>query len=412
MAMTKTDNDRLTLVESDAPMGVIMRNHHWIPAALSEKLIEDGAPLRVRLLGEDFVAFRATDGRVGFFDEACPHRGASLALARNEDNALRCLYHGWKFRVDGEVIEVPTQVEHVREFCKSVPLRHFPVREAGGIVWVWLGEGSGPPAFPAFEFMGLRPEHYIVHKQIGHFNWLQGVETTMDSAHAGVLHQSHVTNMGGLSLAAKNQAPVYEIEDQSYGFRYAGIRTLDDGTRYVRVNSFVLPWFGVIAPREFYPGSAVFFSIPIDNEHSTYWTVRYRLDAPLEKDEMTTFTDAADWPPAVPGGPETNWGQDRELMRRGHFTGFPQHLTTEDLVIITSQKPIVNRTREFLNSGDGALIRLRRQLLNALAASAGGAIPSPDDAINYANIRGVSGVLQAGTAWQKLCDNDEGLQRR
>ncbi|MFM9887801.1 MAG: Rieske 2Fe-2S domain-containing protein [Burkholderiales bacterium] len=404
MAMTKADNDRLTLVENDAPMGVMMRERHWIPAALSEKLLADGAPLRVRLLGGDFVAFRATDGRVGFFDEACPHRGASLALARNEDNALRCLYHGWKFRVDGEVVEVPTQVEHVRDFCKSVPLRHFPVREAGGIVWVWLGRAGVPPAFPQFEFMGLEREHYIVHKQVGHFNWLQGVETTMDSAHAGVLHQSHVANMGGLSLAAKNQAPVYAIENRPYGFRYAGIRTLADATSYVRVNAFVLPWYGVIAPRELYPGSAVFFSVPIDNEHSTYWTVRYRLDAPIEKDSMTTFSDAADWPPAVPGGPENNWGQDRELMRRGHFTGFPQHLTTEDLVIITSQKPIVDRTREFLNSGDGALIRLRRQLLDAVEAFVTGTtVSSPKpDAIDYGKVRGVSGLLRPGEDWRGL----------
>jgi phthalate 4,5-dioxygenase len=125
-----------------------------------------------------------------------------------------------------------------------------------------------------------------------------------------------------------------------------------------------MPWYGVIAPRELpYEGGATFFAVPIDDENSTYWTVRYRVDQPIEKDAVTSFSDPADWPPAVPGDAGNNWGQDRELMRRGHFTRFPQHLTTEDLAIVTSQGPIVDRTKKFLNSGDGALVRLRRLLL-------------------------------------------------
>ncbi|MSQ72091.1 MAG: aromatic ring-hydroxylating dioxygenase subunit alpha [Betaproteobacteria bacterium] len=386
-------------------MGAMMKQHHWMPAALSEKLEADGAPLRIRLLGENYVAFRATDGRVGFFDEACPHRGASLALARNEDNALRCIYHGWKFDVGGTTVAVPTQVQNVREFCDSVPLAHYPAREAAGIVWVWLGSGAHAPQFPDFEFTALPPEHRVVHKQVGHFNWLQAVETTMDSAHAGVLHQSHVASMGTLALAADNQAPVYEIETRPHGFRYAGIRALADGSRYVRINSFVLPWYGIIAPRQSpYAGGAVFFVIPIDNEHSTYWTVRYRVDAPIEKDAVTLFSDAADWPPAVPGTAENNWGQDRSLMRQGHFTGFPQHLTTEDLVIVTSQGPIVDRTKEYLNSGDGALVRLRRVLLQALGEFMDEDSRAEDSRgkVEYHALRGVAGVVPAGEDWRTI----------
>ena len=160
MALTKSENERLTQVEGEAPMGQWLRREHWIPFAISGKLVADGAPLRVRLLGEDFVAFRATDGRVGLFDERCPHRGASLALARNEHNALRCIYHGWQFGVDGRTLDVPTQAGDKEAFCRDVPLRHYPVREGGGIAWVWLGEqgrkGATPPAFPDFEFMRSR----------------------------------------------------------------------------------------------------------------------------------------------------------------------------------------------------------------------------------------------------------------
>ncbi len=401
MSLTREENDRLTRVGPGTAMGSMMRQGHWIPAALSEKLVADGTPLRVRLLGENYVAFRSTDGRIGFFDEACPHRGASLALARNEDNSLRCIYHGWKFHVSGVTVEVPTQASHAAEFCKGVPLVHYPAREAGGIVWVWLGSGKDAPRFPDFEFTRIPASNRVVYKQTGNFNWLQAVETTMDSAHAGVLHQSHVASMT-LSLAAESQAPAYEIEPAPGGFRYAGIRPLPDGSRYVRVNTFVLPWYGVIAPRQSpYQGGAVFFAIPIDDENSTYWTVRYRMDGPIEKDAITLFSDPADWPPAVPGDASNNWGQDRELMRNGHFTGFPQHITTEDLVIATSQGPIVDRTREYLNSGDGALVRLRRVLLQAID-DVDSETRAPNSLVDYSTLRGFAGVIPAGGDWRTL----------
>jgi len=401
MPLTKEENDRLTRVGRGTPMGGMMRQNHWIPAALSEKLVADGTPLRVRLLGDSYVAFRSTDGRVGFFDEACPHRGASLALARNEDNALRCIYHGWKFDVSGAAVEVPTQAHNAAEFCKGVPLGHYRTHEAGGIVWVWLGSGKEAPRFPDFEFTRIPASNRVVYKQTGNFNWLQAVETTMDSAHAGVLHQSHVTSMT-LALAAESQAPVYEIEPRSCGFRYAGVRSLPDGSRYVRINTFVLPWYGVVAPRQSpYQGGAVFFTIPIDDENSTYWSVRYRMDGPIEKDAITLFSDPADWPPAVPGDASDNWGQDRALMRNGHFSGFPQHITTEDLVIATSQGPIVDRTKEYLNSGDGALVRLRRVLLQAVGDFNEG-IDSANSQVDYASLRGFAGVLPAESDWRTL----------
>lgn len=413
MPLTREQNERLTRVEGAAPMGRWLRHAHWMPFAIAGKLQADGAPLRVRLLGENFVAFRSTDGRVGFFDEHCPHRGASLALARNEDNALRCLYHGWKFAVDGRVVEVPTQRRDMDTFCRDVPLRHYPIREAGGILWVWLGlqqlapqarRQAIPPPFPDFEFLHLPADHYVVHKQVGHFNWVQAVETTMDSAHAGVLHQSHTAGMT-LARLAEDQAPEYEIENRPYGFRYAGIRHLQDGKRYVRVNAFALPWYGIIAPRTSpYIGGNVFFAVPIDDEHSTYWTVRYRVDGPIERDPMITFDDPDDWPPRVPGTPENHWGQDRALMKRGHFTGFPQHLTTEDLVIAESQGPILDRTREYLNAGDAALVRLRRQLLDAVAAYEAAPDAPFVARVEYHRLRGVGSMLGQGEDWRGMHD--------
>jgi phthalate 4,5-dioxygenase len=403
--LTREENDLLTKVSNGAPMGAMLRQYWWIPAALSEKLVADGTPLRVRLFGERYVAFRGTDGKIGFFDEACPHRGVSLALARNEDNALRCIYHGWKFGIDGACVEIPTQVGDQAETCRKVKLGHYPVREAAGIVWVWLGSGDNPPLFPAVEFAGCGAGQVVPTKQTGNFNWLQGVETTMDSAHLGVLHQTSLKGLGAIANAAVNQAPVYELEEEAYGFRYAAIRTLGKGQRYARVNCFVLPWYGVISPPQIDDaGGTVFFTVPIDDENSTYWSVPYRTSGGLPQDSFTVFSDAASWPPAVPGGPDDNWGQDRELMKRGHFTGFPQHLTTEDLAVITSQGPIVDRTKEFLNTGDGAVVRVRRLLLQSVREFMAGEVPrlARHEAIAYPTIRPFATMLDEGVDWRPV----------
>src|SRR5437868_2398702 len=149
--LSKEDNELLTRVEGDAPMRRMLQQHHWVPAVRAARLLPDGKPVAVRLFGRDFVAFRSTDGQVGFFDQYCPHRRANLVLARNEDNGLRCIFHGWKFDVTGQAVETPTQARNAEEFRKRARVRSFPAREAGGIVWAWLGEGAAPPRFPDFE---------------------------------------------------------------------------------------------------------------------------------------------------------------------------------------------------------------------------------------------------------------------
>src|SRR5579872_4697220 len=140
--LSAEQNDLLTRVEGQAPMGRMIRDYHWIPAMRAGRLAkESGAPTRARLLGRNYVIFRAEDGRLGCFDEACPHRGTSLMLARQEGSAIRCIFHGWSFDVSGKVLEVPTQWTKPEVFAAQVKLNHYPVREAGGILWVWLGKG-------------------------------------------------------------------------------------------------------------------------------------------------------------------------------------------------------------------------------------------------------------------------------
>ena len=407
--LSQEDNDLLTRVEGDAPMGRMIRQHWWVPAALSVKLVADGAPQRVRLFGMNYVAYRATDGRVGFIDEACPHRGASMALARNEDNALRCIYHGWKFSVDGRTVAVPTQPQNEAEYCKRVPLKHYPVREEAGIVWVWIGEGAAtgvtPPVFPALPFVGLPEGHVVVFRQRVHANWLQGVETTMDSAHLGVLHQSFLKSMGDIGLSSVNMAPVYHVETKPYGFRYASVRSLPDERIYVRTNSFVLPWYGVISPgSNDRRGGSLFFSVPEDNEHTHYYHITYQQEAPVVRTAAIMPTDPDDWPPLPPGTPDSNWGQNRGVMALGHFTGFPQALGTEDFAVIQSMGPVVDRTKEFLGAGDGAVVQVRRCLMQAVREFMAGQTPALacHDQIDYPRIQPVAGIFQGAADWRAM----------
>jgi phenylpropionate dioxygenase-like ring-hydroxylating dioxygenase large terminal subunit len=402
MAMTHEDNVLLTRVEGQAPMGEMLRDCHWFPAVLSTQLVANGAPRRVQLAGGNYVAFRAANQAVGIFDELCPHRGASLALARNEDNALRCLYHGWKFSVAGEVVEVPTEPRDPRsqkQFCQSVPLRHYPVREIAGIVWVWLGAGT-PAEFPDFEFNHVPDDQIYVVTQNLSYNWVQNIEATVDSAHVGVLHQSWVRNFeAGVSYLAEFQAPVYEMESMPGGFRFAAIRGGGDSPKSFRITQFVLPWYSFIAPEDPPHGDrTVTFTVPVNDTEAVQWMLRYNPFRPLTDSYVNPAPDRANWPPNITAGADASWGQDREAMANGHFTGF-SHVIMEDFAIGISQGKINDRTKEFLSAGDVGVVRMRKLLLDAArnhqqGRSAGG--PPP-----YRKIRTTGGVLEAQTNWRE-----------
>src|SRR5690349_11932978 len=139
MRLSREENDLLCRVEGDAPMGGIMRRH-WLPVCLSDEVAEkDGAPVRSRLLGEDLVAFRNTKNQIGVLGEYCLHRRASLFFGRNEDCGLRCLYHGWKFDVDGNVVDMSSEPEGSR-MRGSFKHKSYPTREGGGFVWIYMGD--------------------------------------------------------------------------------------------------------------------------------------------------------------------------------------------------------------------------------------------------------------------------------
>ena len=387
---TRAENELMTRIDGDAPMGRLMRENYWIPFGLSSQLAHGEAPMPVRLFGENYVAFRAEDGRVGFLDERCPHRRASLLLGRVEGNGLRCIYHGWKIDAAGCVAECPTQTVRPEQFAARVPVVHFPVHEAGGLAWVWLGatgDGEAPPPFPEFSFAEEDLyRHWVVSKVP--CNWLQGLEGSVDSVHVAMLHQTWIAltvkmaEHANLSLALAQAAPTYETETTPYGLRAAALRKTADGGSYVRVTEHMMPFVTITPVGGTQPrAGAVFVITPVDDTHHLlfFGTVGPTPHSAVPLDQIMMQDPSYEPDPrdyaGVTGDRWNAWGQNRALMTEGHFTGFGRSLLEEDVAVQTSMGPIVDRSEENLSSSDVAVAHLRRMLLDALATAEGGGLP-------------------------------------
>ncbi|MCU1344856.1 MAG: hypothetical protein JWL70_1122 [Acidimicrobiia bacterium] len=392
-------------------MGRLMRENYWIPAFLSTQVEADGAPMRVRLVGGNYVAFRATDGRIGFFDEGCPHRQTSLVLARNEECGLRCIFHGWKIDVSGKVTDVPTHSPNPEAFAAKVPVAHYPTHEGGGIVWVWLG-AQPAPAFPELPFTVVPINKVWVTTTKAYCNWLQGVEATLDTAHVGTLHQAYIERNRGdntktITNALETLAPRYDVERTPYGLDAAATRPMPDGSTYLRTTKYIMPFISLV------PGSVaadipgnMFITSPIDDTHHNLffgnWFEKSETGGPGAPVPVQQSFGVGNLPydphnfGRFTGERDDNWGQDRDAMKAGHFTGFTGNLLQEDTVTQASMGPIADRTHETLSSSDVAIIHLRRMLLEAVAdVVAGRTPPGAEAGVDYRDVVPVDVLLPA-----------------
>jgi phthalate 4,5-dioxygenase oxygenase subunit len=384
---TVAENELMTRVEDDAPLGRLMRENYWIPFALSDNLVAGDGPTPVRLFGENYIAFRAENGEVGFFDELCPHRRSSLALGRVEGNGIRCIYHGWKLDVSGCVVEAPTQVLRSAQFAAGVRTVHCPVHEAGGIAWVWLGGGDAP-VFPDLPFSAEHGVNTRLTFSVLPCNWLQGLEGGLDSAHGTILHQSWSQrsiakqraasrNVEGAELALAS-VPLYETETTSYGMRAASLRRAGEDQTYVRVAHFFFPLV-VVVPTGFPDTTQVFAFAPVDDTHHLLFFGHYGESPQKSHKDMGAVRDDVEPDPRnfvdLRGDRSNRWGQNRQLMEAGHFTGFDRDQIQEDAVVQVSMGPIVDRSKENLSSSDIAIATARRLLLEAIASAQTGTRP-------------------------------------
>jgi phthalate 4,5-dioxygenase oxygenase subunit len=423
--LTAHQNELLCRVEGDAPMGQLMRRH-WIPAALSEQLTErDGAPIRIRLFGEDLVAFRDSDGRLGVLGEFCPHRKVSLVFGRNEECGLRCLYHGWKFDVEGNVIDMPSEPPESR-FAEKVKHKAYPTHEAGGFVWVFMGPAEAAPAFEAPPWAPT-PEAKVSIVRIDlPCNWAQIMEGQIDSAHSSSLHSSDMLPAGVDTAEAvdthwlrpsADKAPKIQVQLTSYGMRYAAIRrpiTNADTHDYVRITTYVAPFTALIPPNSSYNVASVI--VPKDDTHSYFHFIAWS-DQPgggIDQESWREFCVAQvgidldkDFRPILRHA-GNDYLQDRQSMRLGNFTGI-RGIPNQDIAMWESMGAIADRTSERLGASDIAVVQFRRLMLAAVQrfTSSGSIIGHREPRIPQSKLRSYQGVVPKVENWRTLGASDE-----
>ena len=401
--LTREENEILCRVEGDAPMGQLMRRH-WIPVALTEEVSEpDGTPVKARILGEDLVVFRDTNGKVGVMDEYCPHRRASLVLGRNEECGLRCLYHGWKMDVEGNVVDMSSEPAG-SALKQKVKHRAYPVHEWGGWVWSYMGprdaadklgeDGAGKDGVPEFVAPPFAPNANVrvsIAKAIIPCNWAQILEGAIDSAHSSSLHSSdfvparvkagEATDKNWLRPST-DKSPRLQVQQTDYGFRYAALRrpissaTANAATHeYVRTTVFVAPFTVLVPPNNLYNVANV--NVPVDDTHTAFYFLAWG--------DPATTPDTEEWRKFLnvrPGATldeyyrlkanmDNRFGQDRQAMKAGNFTGitgFPN----QDIAMWMTMGPIADRSLDRLGASDQAVVEFRKQMVTAAQGFAKG----------------------------------------
>ncbi len=409
--LTAAENELLTRIGPGTPMGMLFRRY-WLPALLSEEIAEpDSAPRRFRLMGEDLLAFRDTSGAVGVLEERCPHRLASLALGRNEEGGLRCIYHGWKFNTAGTCLETPTEPAG-STFKDKVRARAYPVREAGGVVFAYLGPPEQEPPFPNFQWLTQPVEQSKEFKTLEECNYAQAVEGGLDEAHTPILHRQapwHVLNDNtALYLRAQDLAPRFEIEPTAYGFRYAAIRTVPEG-RQVRITPFLFPFWTVVAPSAFRVGNDRIVNAWVPRDDTSTWHFQWFFNTEQEVDVPWRVKIGGHY--VDPGSSyrkranKDNWYlQDRQAMKTRSVSGI-DGIVNQDHAVNETQGPILDRTKEHLATSDLGVIAMRKALLDTARAFMEGKEPPGLD-IPHGRITSETVVIQPGERWQ---DGDSGL---
>jgi len=410
--LTHEENELITRIASGTPMGDTLRRY-WIPALLAWELPEpDCPPVRVKLLGEELVAFRDTEGRIGLLEELCPHRRASLFFGRNEECGLRCVYHGWKFDTEGRCVDMMNEPPEL-QFKDKIFVTSYPTVEVGGVVWAYMGPAERVPAPPAFAWTRVPATHLQVSKVIQESNWLQGLEGGIDTSHAPILHRLLTNNTSRPGFKPDNpfvrgKAPKLEVDITDYGYRYAGVRPLDEASFHVRTYHFILPFHQIRPSRSEsgVPLVAGHMWVPIDDENTMVYNWEYSAsDAPLTPEDrlerrlgngpldvdQTTFRSKRNR--------QNNYLLDRQVQKTESFTGI-DGINAQDRAIQEGMGRIVDRSREHLGPADRAIIQARRLLLEAVRAVADGGTPRGIEP-SYAKLAAAEAVLPHGADWRE-----------
>jgi phenylpropionate dioxygenase-like ring-hydroxylating dioxygenase large terminal subunit len=400
----REDNELVTRVGAGTPMGNLLREF-WMPAMLSSELpTPDSEPVRVLLLGEQLIAFRATDGTVGLLAHNCPHRGASLFFGRNEENGLRCVYHGWKFNASGECVDMPNEPAE-SDFKSKVKAVAYPTRERGGVVWAYLGPREEPPPLPDLEGNMLPESAQTVRAFQLQANWLQVLEGDIDTSHVGFLHY------GGLS--ADDQVPgsfaeyqlrdktmQFEVIDTDGGAAYGARRPATPGQTYWRVAQWCMPFYSFTPPGVLGTKMGGNCRVPMDDTHTLAFNMASRTNA-----ASMLRPNTSDWYGRF--RPEQELSNDFLIDRAAQrsnqgpvgYTGIAS-VSMQDAAMTAGMGPIFDRSSEHLGTSDAMVIRVRRRLLAAIEAHTKyGTVPMAVDHPEVYGVRSGGVVLPDGADW-------------
>ena len=460
--LSVADNELMCRVGPGSPMGDLLRQY-WIPALTPEDLTPDGPPLRIRLLGENLIAFQTTSGAYGLIQNACPHRGASMFFGRNEEDGLRCVYHGWKFDTTGACIDMPSEPAE-SNFKSKVRTRAYPCVERNSVIWTYMGPRETPPPLP--ELPPNLDSGCQVLRRMQDCNYMQALEGDIDTVHAGFLHLGHLDadrdflHGGPEYYGIKQREARFEAYDHDIGSTYAAVRPAEPDTEYWRTGHFLMPFWTMNAPGVMPHKNSCTAWVPLDDEHTLIWSVGARRQrgmgpetvgigglhagAFLTKEPQSPtdpypkrdagqqlgtlqrmfLDDTSDWLGRFRAiaNRHNDYMIDRELQAtmekdpsqplRGTYTGVPQ--VAQDPLAQESMGPLYDRSQEHLGTSDSMLIRVRRKLLaSAKALQSAGSVPVGVDQPELYRMRSGGAVLPAGIDGMEalrpvhFCQSDE-----
>lgn len=426
--LSREDNEILTRTGPGTLMGKVFRSY-WLPVLLSEQLREnDGPQVRVTILGEQLLAFRDSMGHIGLVQPRCPHRGADLYLGRNEEGGLRCAYHGWKFDVSGNCLDMPTTPpETAKTMCSKVRILSYPTREMGGMVWAFMGDGP-PPPMPELEIALVQPNQRYASKKLQECNWAQAAEGGIDTAHFSFLHMpvakseevfaeranravrgfnAMTMNHDHVRWMREDPRPQYHVKRHGAGLVLGASRHAEPGEHYWRIAQFLMPCHGYTpsaAPGQTYHGQTW---VPIDDHSCWIFCYSWNPDRDLTKDEVNSYLEGGAVYPArdenyVPLRNRSNeYLVDRRLQREENFTGIVG-VSEQDAAIQDSQGFIADRTNEMLGPTDVAVVHFRRLMLEAAKAVADGNSPPGANEPDAYRVRGGGIIAPAETDFDSV----------
>jgi phenylpropionate dioxygenase-like ring-hydroxylating dioxygenase large terminal subunit len=414
--MSAADNEVLVRTDAGTPMGEYFRRY-WLPVELSRELVADGPPKRVKVMGEELIAFRDTDGRVGLVEPRCAHRGSNLFFGRNEECGLRCVHHGWKYDVEGRCVDMPN-VEPDAGMRGKVSIKAYPTREFGELVWGYFGPKEVMPELPQLEHGLLPASHRYVTKRLQQCNWAQSMDGAVDTAHFSFLHMPapKVRSNTASNIAADEKRigwlrndpmPRFTIIDHEVGFVIGGARKADGQDLYWRITQFMLPTHSITPsamPGEVYYG---YTWVPIDDESVWIYIYGWHPDRAITDEERARFAKggygqfAELGPDYLPLRNRTNdYLIDRDAQKTTSYTGV-KGIAEQDAMAQESQGRIADRTREHLTATDVGVVHFRRLMLKEAKALRDGKEPQAAQHPDAYRLRAGGAVLPGKLSFEE-----------